>query len=259
MSVSAKYVCDCCGIKSYTRKGSLDKHKVLCEFKHKPAIEKQVELEEAGDVPTHEQLVKIVQELTMKLARMEEKMEGMQKWVDKKKKKLNVIGWLNTNVTPQVGFLEWLNAYLTVTEDHFRELLDNSLYHTVQRVFEHNLEEKDDFIQPIKCFSQKQNTFYIYEKNATGENAWKQMDVNELINMFRTVQSKLIKQLIKWKEDNKQRFHETDKLAEVFNKAVIKLMNMSFTPDASFSRVKNSLYIYLKKDFVNMIEYDLEF
>jgi hypothetical protein len=133
----------------------------------------------------------------MKLARMEEKMESMQKWVDKKKKKLNVIGWLNTNVTPQVGFLEWSTSYLTVTEEHFRDLLENSLYHTVQLVFEHNLEEKDGFIHPIKCFSQKQNTFYIYEKNAAGENAWKQMDVTELINMFRTVQSKLIKYLIK--------------------------------------------------------------
>ena len=68
-----KYCCQVCK-KTYTRKTSLDKHKILCDFKTKTKLEHQVEEEELGDVPTHEQLVKIVQELTFKYVKLEEKM-----------------------------------------------------------------------------------------------------------------------------------------------------------------------------------------
>jgi hypothetical protein len=71
-----KYCCQVCK-KTYTRKTSLDKHKILCDFKTKTKLEHQVEEEELGDVPTHEQLVKIVQELTFKYIKLEEKMEHL--------------------------------------------------------------------------------------------------------------------------------------------------------------------------------------
>ena len=73
-----KYCCSVCK-KNYTRKSSLDKHKILCDFKAKSKQEHQVDEEELGDTPTHEQLVKIVQELTFKYVKLEEKMEHLQK------------------------------------------------------------------------------------------------------------------------------------------------------------------------------------
>ena len=36
-------------------------------------------------------------------------------------------------------------------------------------------------------------------------------------------------------------------------------MNISFTQDATMSRIKNGLYNYLKMDLKTMIEYDFEF
>ena len=84
---STSYCCDLCK-KSYTRKSSLDKHKLLCNYKSKSKIEHKVEEEELGDTPTYEQLVKIVQELTFKYVKMEEKLEHLQKWVNQKKQKI---------------------------------------------------------------------------------------------------------------------------------------------------------------------------
>ena len=134
---STKYCCLVCN-KQYTRKSSLDKHKILCDFKLKTKRQLQIESEELNDIPNHLQLVKVVQELTFKLLKMEEKMEEMQKWVDKKKRKLNVIVWLNANVVPTIGFLEWINTIFVVKPEHFENLMDNSLFHTIQQVFEHN-------------------------------------------------------------------------------------------------------------------------
>ena len=100
-----KLCCNVCN-KEYTRKSSLDKHKILCDFKMKTKREHQIEIEELADIPNHYQLVKIVQELTLKMIKMEEQMEEMKFWVDKKKRKVNVVVWLNTNVVPTIGFLE---------------------------------------------------------------------------------------------------------------------------------------------------------
>jgi hypothetical protein len=254
---NTKYECNTCN-KQYTRKSSLEKHKILCDFKLKTKREHQVDYEELGDIPNHFQLVKIVQELTLKLINMEEKMEQMQKWVEKKKKKLNVIAWLNSNIIPTVGYLEWVNTLLTIQLHHFENLMENSLFHTIQNVFEDNL-NNNDFIYPIKCFSQKSSVFYICEKKEDGSPEWRQMEVKEFIHLLKIIQKNMLKVLTKWKEENKNKFDENDKISELFNKAVIKLMNMSFSQDATLSRIRNNLYNYLKIDLKTMIEYDFEF
>ena len=255
---NTKYCCTVCN-KQYTRKSSLDKHKILCDFKMKTKREHQIESEELGDIPTHSQLVQIVQELSLKLMKMEEKMDQMQKWVDRKKRKLNVILWLNTNVIPSIGFLEWVNTCLIVRPEHFENLMENSLFHTIQQVFEDNLNENNEFMYPIRCFSQKASVFYICEKNEDGTPEWKQLELKDMILILKTIQNRMIKELTKWKMENQSKFDDNDKISELFNKAIIKLMNMSFTQDATLSRIRNGLYNYLKIDLKSMIEYDFEF
>jgi hypothetical protein len=257
IAINNKYCCNACN-KNYTRKSSLDKHLILCDFKHKTAREHQIEFEELGDMPNHDQLVKIVQELTFKLIKMENKMEEMQKWVEKKKKKLNVVLWLNTNVVPTIGFLELINTSFVVTQEHFKNLMENNLFHTIQQVFESNFSKKDDFVYPIRCFVEKPGVFYISEKKLDGTAEWRQLELPDMILILKIFHNRMIKELTKWKLENQDKFDDS-KLSDVFNKAVIKLMNLTFTQDANLSRIKNSLYNYLKHDLKSMIEYDFEF
>lgn len=249
-----KYTCLLCH-KQYTRKLSLDKHKILCEFKLKTKTEHKIEEEELGDMPNHEQLVKIVHQLAFKYAQMEEKLENMQKWVDRKKKKINVVEWLNKNIKPTVAFLEWISTFIDIQKNHFEYLMENNLFQTIQFAFEYNLSKEDDeFIYPIKCFSQKNNVFYIYENDT-----WKQMETTEMAKFLKKIQNKFLEELTSWKKENQDKIDDSDKVSESFNKAIIKLMNISFTQDATMSRMKNGLYNYLKMDLKSLIEYDFEF
>lgn len=257
-NVGSKFCCVVCN-KQYTRKSSLDKHRILCDFKLKSKREHQIEIEELGDIPNHHQLVKIVQELTLKMLKMEEKMEEMQKWVDKKKRKLNVIIWLNTNVNPTIGFLEWVRTYLHVKAEHFEDLMENTIFHTIQQIFEDNLCEKSDFVYPISCFSQKVSVFYICDKKEDGSVEWRQLVLTDMLLILKTIQNGMIKELTKWKANNKDKFDDNDKISILFNKAVIKLMNISFSQDNNLSRIKNNLYNYLKTDLKSVVEFDFEF
>lgn len=253
-----KYCCSLCK-KSYTRKSSLDKHKILCDFKSKTKQEHQVDEEELGDTPTHEQLVKIVQELTFKYIKMEEKLEHLQKWVNQKKQKIKVIDWLNEHVTSTIGFKEWITL-VQVLPDHAISLFENNIFQTFQLIIEHNLKETNsEFVYPIKCFSQKTNIFYVCEKTPDNKCVWEQVPTEVILVFFKKIQSKLIGELTKWKMTNKAQIDGNDKLSDQFNKAVIKLMNVNLTThDVGASRLRNSLYTFLKTDLKNLIEYEFE-
>ena len=251
ISIKSKssYSCSLCK-KEYTRKASLDKHTVLCKFKSKSTLELQVAVEEASDKPTYDQLVQIVQELSIKYVKMEEKQNEMQQYIDRKRKKMDVIAWLNINVNPTVGFLEWIAMNVTVVPQHFLELLkpEITIFECLQEVFEYNL-FKDNFVCPLKCFAQKNGIFYIYEPSADiNASLWREMELKDFVMLLKQVQKKLIGELSEWRKSNQKLFYDNDRVADQFNKAVIKLMNISFGQDANMSRIKNGLFHYLKTD-----------
>jgi hypothetical protein len=256
---SANYCCELCK-KTYTKKSSLGKHKLLCDYKSKSKLELKVAEEELGDIPSYDQLVKLVQELAFKYVRLEEKVEQMQKWVSQKKQKINVISWLNEHMNATIGFKEW-TTMIEVLSQFALSLIDHSAtaFQTFQIILEYNLTNKQDFVCPIKCFSQKPNIFYICEKTPDGKSIWSQLDSDELLLLFKKIQSKILSELSKWKLLNKSNIEEDDKLSEQFNKAIIKLMNINIVAhDVNVGRIINNLYCYLKMYLKNLIEYDFE-
>lgn len=254
---AATYCCLVCK-KTYRRKISFDRHKILCDFKTKTKLELQIEEEETNDMPNHTQLVKIVQELTFKYIKLEEKMEHLQKWVNQKKQKIKVIDWLNEHIESTIGFKEWMTTIQVLPEDAL-SLFDNNIFQTFQLIIENNLKEHTEFIYPIKCFSQKTNIFYVCEKLPDNKCIWTQSTTEDILILLKKIQGKIISELTKWKLANKAQIDSNDKLSDQFNKAVIKLMSVNFTThDVGASRIRNGLYTFIKTDLKNLIEYEFE-
>lgn len=250
---NSKYKCFLCK-KEYMRKASLDKHRILCDLKTKTKTELIVEEEETSNKPTYDELVKIVQELALKQAKMESKMEEMQQYIARKKQKLDIITHLNTNVNSTIGFLEWVTMSLQVSTDDFQSLFENNIFQTYQLILEQNLTNEDSsFIYPIKCFKDKANKFYICEKGENeneNKSIWREAESTEITQLLKKIHSLLLSAITKWKLENNQKMAENDKLSDKYNKAIIKLMNLSFTADgmSNVNRIKNGLYNYLRVD-----------
>jgi len=134
--------------------------------------------------------------------------------------------------------------------------MDNTLFHTIQQIFEQNLKETDDFVHPIRAFSEKAGVFYICEKNVDGTPEWKQLVLTDMIMILKKIHNQMITELLKWKTNNQCKFDDNANLSQTFNKAVIKLMNMTFIQDVAMSKIKHGLYNYLKADLKIMVEYD---
>ena len=250
--------CEYCG-KTYTRKTSHIKHTILCEVFHKSKREKICEKEESSDIPTTEKLYEIIQELALKYKIMETKMENMQKWVDKKKKKLNVLQWLNTNVKPQQTYTEWIQSIIA-TEEHVEILIEQNITQTVDALFNKNLQtlsKNDTSYQPIHCFIQKVNIFYIYDDNTS---EWRQMNSDELVSLSKKIHSKILQAICEWYKKNIDNINQSDKMTILYNQTLVKLMSVNFTPDSVYlSKLKMSLHSSLKTDLTNIVEYEFEF
>ena len=136
--------------------------------------------------------------------------------------------------------------------------MENTIFYTIQQIFEEILLENTDFIYPIACFSQKNGIFYICEKQVDGSPEWRKLIVDDMILILNTIKKNITKELTKWKLTNQHKFDDDNKLSILFNKSVIKLMNISFSQNNNLSRIKNGLYNYLKKD-LKSLDFDFEF
>ena len=244
----SKWRCSICK-KEYSRKSSLERHNILCDYKIKSKTEIIIEEEESSDKPSYDQLVKIVQELSIKYMKMETKVDEMQQWIERKKKKMDIIAWLNANVTSNIGFLEWINITIIVRPEHWVHLMESTIFQTYQLIFEENL-LVGEFVCPIKCFSAKNNIFYICEKTEEGQSIWREMELTDFIQLIKKIHNKLLNELTIWKKNNQKHFEDNSKISDKFNKSVIKLMSVSFKQDATMSQIRNTLFNYLKQDLI---------
>lgn len=253
--------CHCCG-KTYTRKTSYEKHVILCEVLYKTKREKKCEEEESTDIPNTKQLYNIIQELAIKYQAIEQKMNDMQKWVETKKRKLNVIQWLNANVlidsTTGITIQNWIQT-IQVNEEHIEILIEGNMFQTLSAILRHHLtkDKKASKSTPFYCLTQKANLFYCYNDETT---KWSHFSAEDFIIMLKRIHAKLVKALCEWHDKNIDRINSSDKMQILYNQTMIKLMSANFTHDAQIvSKIRTILYQELKTDMKNVIEYEFEF
>jgi hypothetical protein len=216
-------------------------------------------------------------EMAQKYSRLEERMNEVNKWVNKKKKKINVLEWLNTNITPVLLF-ENLSEKIIVTDDDINFLLNNTFYDTINELFSktiyiksENENENDNdnntehTMYPIFTLIQKSNTIYIYDKpidnnsNSNSNNVWQECTREKLVKFLNIVHIKISKHFYNWKKSKMNEINNDDNFATLCDKTLIKLMNIDFKQDAILSKIKSQLYNKLKTDMKLLIEYEFEF
>jgi hypothetical protein len=252
-----KHVCVICK-KEYTKKSSLDDHTVLCEFKLKSKRENQIELEESADIPSYKDLVKIVQDMSLKMTKMEEKMEEMQKFIDTKRPKLNIVEWLNGNehMIPSLSLEEWANKIFVVESQHFEHLMEHTVFETIQHVLDENDESlTEEESLPVQCFNQKNGLFYVFKKNDESISCWKDSEHCDIVSIIQPFSRNMMRVIVQWKTDNVKKINNSNKVSDSCNKAIIKLMNINYNDPSCLIRIKNILYNHLKRELkVNHFE-----
>lgn len=256
------FSCRYCG-RDYVKKYNLDKHIVLCELltsckaNNKPlqstARASAEEDEDIIELPSQRKMYMMLMELAKKVNGLDEKVDELKTWVVKKRKKINVIDWLNQHVTPSTCF-DKLNERIDVVRDDVTFLLKNTFLETLHGIFARNLyasSSESDY--PLCAFVQKPHNLYAYDQGT-----WFEVSKEELVKFLNRVHTKLYRVFLEWKREHATAMEEDDALALSCDKATCKLMDADFRQDAFLSKIKGTIYSRMKVDMKTIVEYDFE-
>ena len=274
---SKQCCCTWCG-KGYKSRGNLDKHVILCELiqksNKKRVTNKNSDLtdydEVCEDLPSPKKMYQMLLELGYKYSKLEEKMEEVNKFIVKKKQKINVVEWLNSNITPSLVF-ENLIDQITIIDSDIEFLFENNFLDMINGVlsrFVYNGESSNNLI-PLFAFSQKTNVFYAFVKLNNNNNnnnnlcedkccgVWSELSKDQLMKFLMRIQMKVSKAFCEWKT-RCGRVND-DSFDIMCDKTLIKIMGNEFNQDSTFNKMRGVMYNKMKTDMKAMVEYEFEF
>ena len=264
--------CIHCG-KSYKKRTNMEKHSVICELLHLSKKKKSSTKEYDDDDDEHEllppsqqKMFQMLIELGQKYNKLEEKVEEINKWVIKKKKKINVLEWLNVNIKPTIYFDDILDKII-INDDDIKFLFENSFYDVLNEIFTrticnnnnnnntNNINNNNSEDSPIFAFVQKANMFYIYDS----DNVWIELTRERLIKFLNKVHMKLFTAFYEWKKTRTIQIRGDPHLETTCDKTLIKLTSIEFKQETTLSKVRSQMYSLLKTDLKALVEYEFEF
>jgi len=247
--MSCKY-CD----KPHTKKSSLDRHQILCEFIFKTKREKKIEDEETSDLPSYHALVRIIGELALKNEKLEERIHHLEQNIPKKKIALQPIQWLTFQ--PQQTFKD-LHTKLQITPDHIEQLMEKKFkpLRLVLQILE-QLQKIPYLALPIACFTEKKNKLYIYTDappetppNFQQDFSWTELSDELLIKFLNQLDQKMWKEFRQWQQNNLQRINMSEQLSIKRDEMQSKIAGMDYKETIVIHKIRAHLYTLLKCDY----------
>lgn len=248
--------CVYCG-KGYKTRTNLEKHVNLCELIHK-GTKTRVTIEDDEELPSQRKMFQMLLELGQKYNKLEEKVDEINKWVVKKKKKINVLEWLNSNIIPNLVF-EKLSEIIIITQNDIEFLLENSFFDTLNQVFSRTIYNVSETENPMFAFVQKANIFYVFDITDSDKGAWMELSKEKLLRLLLSIQMKISKSFCEWKKQRLDKIRDDDNFAILCDKTLIKIMGNEFKQDTTFGKMKTIMYNKMKTDMKALIEYEFEF
>jgi hypothetical protein len=219
----------------------------------KSVKERRLENEEEDDTPNIRVLYDVILELVNKMSHMEQKISELSKWAEVKKRKINMVDWLNEQEKKEdncnVTSLEQFIGQIKVGREHLDYLFQNDYTIGIVKVLQDMLPLEKDLTNPIKAFDQKTNLLFAYDKEK-----WIIMPDSRLQQIVNAVSKKLLDEFIKWQKENEDRM-QNDDFAIKYSLNVKKIMGGGLIREQVYSKVKLELYKYLKVNVKNITEF----
>jgi hypothetical protein len=243
------YKCLYCN-KSYKIKQNHDRHYLVCDLLYKTARERANEERQA--LPSAEVMYNALIDLTGKYSLLEKKVDELMKWTESRKRKLNILDWLNEKYPNALEYSEWIGE-VHVERKQLDVVFKSDYINAMVKLIEFNLLKAVDN-ESLRAFDQKENILFIFYEDDNGKK-WKVMESEEFITLINVMNKKLMGEFIIWQKENKHRMYE-EEFSTVYATNVQKLMCASLSQEQIHSRIKRELYKTIKMNLKNVIEYE---
>ena len=236
------YRCSCG--KEYQSKTWFQNHRALCEL-----LQDSKKDDIYDDLPSKIEMWNCMKVILKKYETLEKKIQDHEKYIKTQKRKINIIDWLTDNYKPELNYNEWLSN-IKITQNDL-EILFNCGF--IEGVYSLLIRCLNSDINPITCFDQRLNTFFIYKNDS-----WEHFDIEDFAKLIKKILFKFIKIFKIWKDENKS-FVDNDKNFEIVQKRYIEVMGGRYEDEVNVKKLNSKLYKYLKFNLKNIITYEFSF
>jgi hypothetical protein len=278
------YVCLHCS-RSYQRKLYYDRHFIVCELHAKTKKERTLENEEWDDTPSVRKLYLIVMELAAQNKQLTQKVAELEKAGLSKKTKLNILDWLNQtaateNIETYDAWLEQIPA--KINRAHLEQIFDHDYVGGMVAILkglttgtprEPRLggerggkmgltgcprSEKSGLtgcprVGSLRAFSNKDNVLYGFYGNE-----WRVVDLAEFKKVMFILDKYCMLEFVKWQTENSEQMYRDD-FAVTYAQNMKKIMGGNSSREQLYARVKKEIYMYLRCEPPNVVEYEIAF
>uniref|UniRef100_A0A6C0C349 C2H2-type domain-containing protein n=1 Tax=viral metagenome TaxID=1070528 RepID=A0A6C0C349_9ZZZZ len=244
--MSKTIACNLCG-KTYKRAGSLKRHLNICEIICNSKKTKLLNQEEKFNAPSLPELYMIVQKLVVDNEKLKREVSGLKNKYSRRRKKINIIEWLNENQQTELVLNVWKNNMTINNKD--LDLLFNTDFETcIEICLLNNIQTNDS---TIKAFSQNKNIIYV--KNTK----WEILSIHEFKKIISFIQRKLMCLFSQWSKTlTENKIYGSDNM--VFLKNQQKIFG-GYNLDKTIKKIYNKIYREINADVKNLIEYQISF
>ena len=236
--------------KRCTNKGTLKDHQVLCGFVCKSARDRLIDKEEHSDLPSYSEMVLIHRALVKKYVDLEEKVERLEKEAQRNAvKKVNAIEWVSEHVTPTQSLDVWVSQLDGFHEDDATGLIENTPLVAFEKVFSRNVEKG------VSPFAKVGNELCLFDTEENGEHVWKKATNARLAPLINDLVKHFLAALSEWRIAHRHEMEANEHMSTAYNKALIKLMDVSPQNPSFMSKACDSIGRLVKYDVRNVVEY----
>lgn len=236
--------------KRCTNKGTLKDHQVLCGFVCKNARERLIDREEHSDLPSYSEMVLIHRALVKKYAELEEKVERLESEARSSAvKKVNAIEWVSEHVAPTQSLDVWVSQLGGFQQDDANRLLQSAPLVAFENVFARKVEKG------VSPFAMVGNELYLFDTEENGDHVWKKATNARLAPMINDLVKHFLAALSEWRIANKHEMEASEHVSTSYNKALIKLMDVSPQSSSFMGKVCDSIGRMVKYDVRSVVEY----
>ena len=243
--------------KKYYRQTAYDKHIIWCSDNDSPTpllnsiIEKNGQKNIGTGVLKGVPLQDIVIELINSNIKLRKDVEELKKWVQTKKRKINILEWLNekTASNPTQKTHKEYMVDLIVSRKDLELVFNTDLITGVQDILEKYFSSND--MAPFQSFDQKDNIIYVYTENSK----WELLSTDDFNKMIFKITKQILTEFQKWKQENEHKLY-TDHFSTIVIQNTKKVIGGNISLEKQQDKIHRNLYKYFKKNLQNTIEYE---
>ena len=228
--------------KVFGRISSLQSHSAFCAIQHQGKYAAKNSMDEL-DIPPIRDMYIVLQKLLLDNEKLRGKIEQLEKYANREKKKICLIDWLNEHKQPRMDFSDWVKN-IVVTRNDFDKILDSNIINLIMDIVDNNISET----MPVCSFDQKLKTIFIYTKEE-----WRIVEKTEFYRFIDSIIRKLTSQLNEWIQRNEIHSNKEEQFY-MYTKKIYAIDTEKVS-----DRVHLRLYNRIKYNLRNIVEYEFNF